>query len=286
MLSLDKQRPESSSSEEAQAVTPWFGCDRIDEWLIARVERLTASAGADYYLSSSKKNRAYSKTKIAPLWGVWIQRKLFSEREDVSGLLMASKICGERSGLAEEGIDYARRSLGNELSEGMQALESADITDPRVLHRLALENAEERKLDSALAYAKHALKLGAESDLEVWLLLARVLSAQKRFSDAETIVDAALNETGKWEQGKLLRLKEKFRVAKGEVKDAIVTYTQLLALLQVQSKSLSSAKKMPKGYYVEGCLIISGRCVLETILLMEAMKSGMILMVDWKRLIR
>ncbi|CAN6910781.1 unnamed protein product [Brassica oleracea] len=230
MLSLEKQRPKSSSSEEAQAVISWvvsgnvdhekviekFGCDRIDESLIARVERLTASAGAAYYLSSSKKRRAYSKTKIAPLWGVWIQRKLFSEREDVSGLLMASKICGERSGLAEEGIDYARRSLGNEcvqldgaarlvlgialtessrasatetervarLSEGIQALESADITDPRVLHRLALENTGERKLDSALAYAKHALKLGAESDLEVWLLLARVLSAQKRFSDA------------------------------------------------------------------------------------------------------
>ncbi|KAL0658041.1 hypothetical protein Bca4012_078626 [Brassica carinata] len=358
MLSLEKQRPKSSSSEEAQAVISWvvsgnvdhekviekFGCDRIDESLIARVERLTASAGAAYYLSSSKKRRAYSKTKIAPLWGVWIQRKLFSEREDVSGLLMASKICGERSGLAEEGIDYARISLGNEcvqldgaarlvlgialtessrasatetervarLSEGMQALESADITDPRVLHRLALENTGERKLDSALAYAKHALKLGAESDLE-------------------TIVDAALNETGKWKQGKLLRLKAKFRVAKGEVKDAIVTYTQLLALLQVQSKSLSSAKKMPKGYDVEGlrslelgtwhdlaliyinlsqwrdaetclsrskklltltwililvfendgnilqtrcirkegCLIISGRCVLETILLLR-----------------
>ncbi|CAF2244355.1 BnaA08g13640D [Brassica napus] len=206
----------------------------------------------------------------------------------VSGLLMASKICGERSGLAEEGLDYARRamgSLGNEcvqldtaarlvlgvaltessrvsateaervarLSEGMQALESADMTDPRVLHRLALENAEERKLDSALAYAKHALKLGAESDLEVWLLLARVLSAQKRFQDAETIVDAAINETGRWEQGKLLRLKAKLRVAKGEVKDGIESYTQLLALLQVQSKSFSSGKKMPKeGYDVEG----------------------------------
>ena len=206
----------------------------------------------------------------------------------VSGLLMASKICGERSGLAEEGLDYARRamgSLGNEcvqldtaarlvlgvaltessrvsateaervarLSEGMQALESADMTDPRVLHRLALENAEERKLDSALAYAKHALKLGAESDLEVWLLLARVLSAQKRFQDAETIVDAAINETGRWEQGKLLRLKAKLRVAKGEVKDGIESYTQLLALLQVQSKSFSSVKKMPKeGYDVEG----------------------------------
>ncbi|KAG2319370.1 hypothetical protein Bca52824_012583 [Brassica carinata] len=111
------------------------------------------------------------------------------------------------------------------IQTGYLALESADMTDPRVLHRLALENAEERKLDSALAYAKHALKLGAESDLEVWLLLARILSAQKRFSDAESIVDAALDETGKWEQGKLLRLKAKLRVAKGEAKDAIETYT-------------------------------------------------------------
>ncbi|VVB05276.1 unnamed protein product [Arabis nemorensis] len=216
-------------------------------------------------------------------------RKLFSEREDpnrILGLLMASKICGERSGLAEEGLDYARKAIGNlgsecsqldgavrlvlgitltessrmavteteriaRQSEGIQALESADMTDPGVVHRLALENAEQRKLDSALAYAKQALKLGAESDLEVWLLLARVLSAQKRFSDAETIVDAALNETGKWEQGKLLRLKAKLRLAKGEVKDAIKTYTQLLALLQVQSKSFSSAKNLPKGY-VEG----------------------------------
>ncbi|KAG7545830.1 Tetratricopeptide repeat-containing domain [Arabidopsis suecica] len=216
-------------------------------------------------------------------------RKLFSEREDpnrILSLLMASKICGERAGLAEEGLDYARRAVGNlgnecsqlngaarfvlgitltessrmavteteriaRQSEGIQALESADMTNPRVVHRLALENAEQRKLDSALAYAKQALKLGAESDLEVWLLLARVLSAQKRFSDAETIVDAALNETGKWEQGKLLRLKAKIRLAKGEVKDAITTYTQLLALLQVQSKSFNSAKKLPKGYVEE-----------------------------------
>ncbi|KAL1203200.1 Protein NPGR2 [Cardamine amara subsp. amara] len=216
-------------------------------------------------------------------------RKLFSEREDpnrISGLLMASKICGERAGLAEEGVDYARRAIGNlgsecsqldgaarlvlgitltessrtaiteteriaRQSEGVQALESADMTNPRVVHRLAVESAEQRKLDSALAYAKRALKLGSESDLEVWLLLARVLSAQKRFSGAETIVDAALNETGKWEQGKLLRLKAKLRLAKGEVKDAIKTYTQLLALLQVQSKSFNSAKKLPKGY-VEG----------------------------------
>lgn len=52
------------------------------------------------------------------------------------------------------------------------------------------------------------------------------------------IVDAALNETGKWEQGKLLRLNAKVRVAKGEVKDAIETYAQLLALLRVQIMKL------------------------------------------------
>ncbi|XP_018447352.1 protein NPGR2-like [Raphanus sativus] len=207
-------------------------------------------------------------------------RKL-EDPNSVSGLLMASKICGERSGLAEEGVDYARRAMGRSLgdecvqldgaahlvlgvaltessrgsaatetervarlSEGMRTLESADMADSRVLHRLALENAEERKLDSALAYAKQALKLGGESDLEVWLLLARVLSAQKRFSDAESVVDAAVNETGKWEQGKLLRLKAKLRVARGEVKDGIETYAQLLALLRVQSKSLGSAKNV------------------------------------------
>ncbi|CAN6890697.1 unnamed protein product [Brassica oleracea] len=61
MLSLEKQRPESSSSEEAQAVTLWvvsdnvdhekmiknFGCDRTDESLIAQVESLTSRRVAD-----------------------------------------------------------------------------------------------------------------------------------------------------------------------------------------------------------------------------------------------
>jgi len=40
-------------------------------------------------------------------------------------------------------------------------------------------------------------------------LLALILSAQQHFSDAETIIDASLDETGKWKQGELLRLKAK-----------------------------------------------------------------------------
>ncbi|XP_010540907.1 PREDICTED: tetratricopeptide repeat protein 7A [Tarenaya hassleriana] len=213
-------------------------------------------------------------------------KKLLLEREEpnyVPGLLMASRICGESPSLTEDGIEYALRAsrklengceslertasfvLGIALSgssrtvlteservvrqsKALQALEASDKTDPKVLYWLALENAEQRKLDAALRYAKQALKLGAGSDLEGWMLLARVLSAQKRFTDADTIVAAALDQIGKWEQGKLLRLKAKLCLAQGQVKSAIETYTQLLALLQVQSKSFSSAKKLQKGY--------------------------------------
>lgn len=49
-------------------------------------------------------------------------------------------------------------------------------------YHLALENGEERKLDSTLAYAMQALKVAAESDLQVWLLLARVLSWMQRLT--------------------------------------------------------------------------------------------------------
>lgn len=37
-----------------------------------------------------------------------------------------------------------------------------------------------------------------------WLLLARILSAQKQSADAETIVDAILDQTGRLIQGDLL----------------------------------------------------------------------------------
>ena len=46
-----------SGNVDHEKVIEKFGCDRIDESLIARVERFTASAGAAYYLSSSKKRR-------------------------------------------------------------------------------------------------------------------------------------------------------------------------------------------------------------------------------------
>lgn len=200
-------------------------------------------------------------------------------------LLMASKICGENQNLEDEGVRFARRALesldgrcdqlestANYLlgvslslqsklavtdservsrqSESLQVLETAGkmtrMRNPVILYHLSLENAEQRKLDAALNYAKKMLKLEGGSNVKGWLLLARVLSAQRRFVDAETIIDAALEQTGKWDQGELLRTKAKLHIAQGHLRMAVETYTQLLAIVQVQNKSLGSGRKLYK----------------------------------------
>ncbi|KAK8326875.1 hypothetical protein V6Z12_A11G146700 [Gossypium hirsutum] len=202
-----------------------------------------------------------------------------------AALLMASRICGEKPNLAEEGIKFAHRALesldeecselegtGNLLlglarsthsksalsdservsrqSEALQALERAwkitSMKDPNILYYLCLENAEQRKLEAALYYAKYLLKLEGGSNIKGWLLLARILSAQKRFVDGEIVLNAALDQTGKWDQGELLRTKAKLQIAQGQLKSAIETYSQLLAVLQVQSKSFGSGKRLHK----------------------------------------
>ncbi|CAK9146159.1 unnamed protein product [Ilex paraguariensis] len=200
-------------------------------------------------------------------------------------LLLASKICGENSNCLDEGIYYARKLLSKsggrceqmvsftncllgitlsaqskviasdsqrivQQSEALEALETANKgmreRNPVVLFHLSLENAEQRKLDVALHYAKQLLKLEAGSNVKGWILLARILSAQKRYVDAENIINAALDETGKWDQGELLRTRAKLQSAQGKVKNVIETYTHLLAVLQVQSKSFGIQKKLLK----------------------------------------
>lgn len=204
----------------------------------------------------------------------------------VPALLMASKICGENPDLAEEGTSFACRALEsldvgcNQLestarcllgvslsahsklavsdsekvtrqSEAAQSLETAGritrMSDPNILYHLCLENAEQRKLDTAVRYAKRLLKLEAGSNIKGWLLLARILSAQKRFMEAETVINAALDQTGKWDQGELLQTKAKLQIAQGRLKGAIETYTQLLAVLHIQRKSFGSGKKLLKS---------------------------------------
>ncbi|XP_052188651.1 protein NPGR2-like isoform X2 [Diospyros lotus] len=201
-------------------------------------------------------------------------------------LLLASKICGENPECVEEGIVYARKvlpilkgrcqqmvSVANCLlgillsaqsrnvasdsqrisrhSEALEALETSNRMirgmNPNILFHLSLENAEQRKLDVSLYYAKQLLKLEAGSSVKGWILLARILSAQKRYVDAVNIINAALDETGKWDQAELLRTKAKLQIAQGQLKDAIETYTHLLAVLQVQSKNFGVQKKPLKN---------------------------------------
>ncbi|CAN0897602.1 Protein NPGR2 [Linum grandiflorum] len=204
----------------------------------------------------------------------------------VSGLLLASKICLEIPRLATEGADYARRALKN-IDNGCHQLESAadlllgisysscarsaiedservskqreslkileaaakqtNMEHADILYHLSLENAEQRKLDPALVYAKKVVRREAGSSIKGWLLLARVVSGQKRFLDAENVINAALDQTSKWDQGELLRTKAKLQVARGEMKSAVQTYTQLLAILQVQNRTFASDKKLHKN---------------------------------------
>ncbi|KAE8692178.1 rho GDP-dissociation inhibitor 1 isoform X2 [Hibiscus syriacus] len=189
--------------------------------------------------------------------------------------------------LAEEGINFARRALEslddecNELegtcnlllgvaqsthsksalsesnrvlrqSEALQSLESAwkitRMKDPTILYHLSLENAERRKLEAALYYSKFLLKLEGGSNIKGWLLLARIFSAQKRFVDGETVLNAALDQTGKWDQGELLRTKAKLQIAQEQFKSAIETYSILLAVVQVQRKSFGFGKRLHKDH--------------------------------------
>ncbi|MCD7449074.1 hypothetical protein HAX54_049187 [Datura stramonium] len=203
----------------------------------------------------------------------------------VPGLLLASRICAESLEYAGDGINFARRAieslqgrcgqlmgvanyvLGLSLSaqsravvtdservrmqsETLQSLESArkltKMNDSNVIYHLCVENAEQRKLDTALHYARCFIELEGGSTLKGWMLLARVLSARKQFPEAEAIIDAAVDQSGKWDHGELLRTKAKLQIAQGQVKNAIGTYIQLLAVLQVQRKSFGVEENLKK----------------------------------------
>uniref|UniRef100_A0ACD5WVZ3 Uncharacterized protein n=1 Tax=Avena sativa TaxID=4498 RepID=A0ACD5WVZ3_AVESA len=201
-------------------------------------------------------------------------------------LLLTSKICSEHGALAEEGASYARRALASldggcdqlqvvadlllgtslsrqaryassdteRASQQHEALEVLRVAgkkmqprDFKVLYNLSLENAEQRKLDAAALYAKKLLKLENGSELRTWLLVARIMSAQKRFEDAESIVNAALDQTAKWRQGELLQTKARIQAANGQFKKAIETYTQLLAVIELRKKNFSSGILVLQG---------------------------------------
>ncbi|KAL6137148.1 hypothetical protein ACLB2K_062443 [Fragaria x ananassa] len=195
--------------------------------------------------------------------------------DELMPLILAAKICSEDSHVAAEGVGYAQRAVSNSqgkdehlkavalrflgLCLGKQAkISSSDFERSRIqsealkslseaisleknnsdlIFELAVQYAEHRNLNAALRYAKQFIDETGGSALKGWRLLALVLSAQQRFSEAHVVTDAALDETAKWEQGPLLRLKAKLKISQSLPMDAIETYRNLLALVQAQRKS-------------------------------------------------
>ncbi|KAG1326083.1 protein NPG1 [Cocos nucifera] len=199
---------------------------------------------------------------------------------DVMALLMAAKICSEDCLLASEGAEYARRAIANAQigdehlksvglrflgtclrkqakiassdherthlqAEALKSLDEAvvlDCNNPDLIFDLSLEYAEQRNTNGALWYAKEFIDATGGSISKGWRLLALVLSAQQRYLEAEFVTDAALDETSKWEQGPLLRIKAKMKVARLLPTDAVEAYRFLLALVQAQRKAFGSSK--------------------------------------------
>ncbi|CAJ2636035.1 unnamed protein product [Trifolium pratense] len=195
--------------------------------------------------------------------------------DDLIALLLAAKVCSDDSHLAAEGAGYAQRAidkaqglnehlkgvglrmlglcLGKQAkvassdyersmlqSKALQSLEEAVRLEQNnfdLIFELAIQYAEHRNLAVALRYAKQFFDKTGGSKLKGWRLLSLVLSALKRYAEAEVVTDAALDETSKWEQGPLFRLKAKLKIAELRPMDAIEIYRYLLALVQAQKKS-------------------------------------------------
>ena len=203
------------------------------------------------------------------------------ERPDnIMALLLAAKICSEDSYLAAEGVGYAQRAISyaqeqaehlkgvglhmlglclgkrakicssdfershiqSEALKSLDAAASLDYNNSDLNFDLGVQYAEHRNLNAALRYAKQFIDETGGSVIKGWRLLALILSAQQRFSESEVVTDAALDETAKWDQGPLLRLKAKLKISESLPMEAIETYRYLLALVQAQRKSFGPFK--------------------------------------------
>uniref|UniRef100_A0A0E0F8S7 Calmodulin-binding protein MPCBP n=1 Tax=Oryza meridionalis TaxID=40149 RepID=A0A0E0F8S7_9ORYZ len=204
---------------------------------------------------------------------------------DIMALLLAAKICSEERHLASEGVEYARRAiklsessdvhlksvglhfLGNCLGKKSKTVSSdhqrsllqnetlksfsesiaLDRHNPDLIFDMGVEYAEQRNMNAALRCAKEYIDAIGGSVSKGWRLLALVLSAQQRYPEAEVATNAALDETAKLDQGSLLSLKAKLKVAQSSPMEAVEAYRALLALVQTQKNSSGSSKTDAEG---------------------------------------
>ncbi|KAJ1431152.1 Tetratricopeptide-like helical domain superfamily [Sesbania bispinosa] len=210
--------------------------------------------------------------------------------DDLTSLLLAARICSEDPYLAAEGVGHAQKAISNAhglkehlkgvalrmlglclgkqakvassdfersrlQSKALESLEEAirlERNNSDLIFELAVQYAEHRNLTAALRSVRHFFNETGGSILKAWILLALILSAQQKYLEAEVVTDAALDQTARWEQGPLLRLKAKLKISQSRPMDAIETYRYLLALVQAQKKSFGSFRMSSKD--AEICL--------------------------------
>ncbi|XWS25510.1 hypothetical protein CRYUN_Cryun27aG0074400 [Craigia yunnanensis] len=134
--------------------------------------------------------------------------------------------------------------------ESLTSLNSAALNmkeDPGVMFNLSLENAVQRNLDVAFDNAMAYSNMVTENSGRVWRLLALILSADRRFKDAETILEFALDEAGRLDQLEVLRLRAVLQIAQEGPKQAIETYRILLSLIQAQREPQSNNSENAKS---------------------------------------
>ncbi|KAJ3681320.1 hypothetical protein LUZ60_015809 [Juncus effusus] len=165
-----------------------------------------------------------------------------TESEHLKGvaLLYLGKCQGRNARTASS--DHERSFLQAEALKSLSEAVSLEKGNPDPVYELGHEYAEQRNMNAALKYAKEYIDMTGGSVIEGWRLLTLVLSAQKRYNDATVVTDAALDETAKWDQGRLLRIKAKLKEADMQPMEAVEGYRMLLALVQAQRKSVSSLK--------------------------------------------
>lgn len=208
----------------------------------------------------------------------------YEKPNDPMALLLAAKICSEDCLLASEGAAYARRAIENVKdvdkhlmgvglhmlgaclgkqakvassdmersllqSEALKSLNEAaacKLHSPELIFELGVTYLEHRNANAALLYAKEFIDITGGSILKGWKLLAMALSSQQRHSEAQVVIDTALDETTQMDQGPLLRMKAKLKIAQSSPMEAVETYRFLLALVQAQKDAVVSFRKNPQ----------------------------------------
>ncbi|KAK8681647.1 hypothetical protein V6N13_054049 [Hibiscus sabdariffa] len=138
--------------------------------------------------------------------------------------------------------------------ESLASLNSAALNmkgDPDLVFNLSFENAVQRNLDVAFDNAMVYSNMVSEDSGRGWRLLALILSADRRFKDAETILEFALDEVGSLDQLELLRLRAVLQIAQERPKEAIETYRILLSLIQAQREPQSDNSESSKNSDLE-----------------------------------